>query len=441
MKSYQKRFSTIVYTSVKAVALMLLPVFFLSCDDKKDEEAPKVIIQLPYENQTFSTVDTIPVVAQITDNQQITSVAVSLLDESFGALGVERRYQTSGSSVNFGVDFGIDEPFLLSGTYYIAVRGNDGENIGSGFVKIQLTAIEQVIENYIVVTNNATRAQVLIGETFSDIIQKTEFTMDLRGAAFNYRQNILGLASGVIGDANFYEIDEFVALQSIPGYGTPSIPYFLGLDYSVSTERFLLMQREPQIRVLNKHAVPISSFELAPSFLPEHTFTVSDDIFVEQKSITSPNRILARFASSGHLLSTYTASGEVREVSRKSDQEAFVWVDGEEGTKLLILNYTNNLLAEAYSRPNESLYAAKEIEKGVFLISTSTGLYRYAYAAGGTSILNQSVMPTSLYYDGLNGFIYGSEDNVLYQLSATGQLLNTRSFPDKIAYFAIDYNR
>ena len=420
---------------------MLVLVVFHSCKDKKDEEAPKVIVESPYENQTFSTVDTIPVVAQITDNEQITSVSVSLIDENFGGLGIERSYAASGSSVNFGVDFVIEEPFLSSGTYYIAVRGKDGENIGTGYVKIQLTAIQRVIENYIVVTNNSTRAQVFIGADINSIIQKTEFTMDLRGAAFNYRQDILGLAGGVIGDAGFYEIEEFAALQTIPGYGTSSLPYFLGLDYSVSTERFLLMQRDPQIRVLDKNVLPILSIELAPNFLPEQTFTVSEDIFVEQKSLTSPNRILARFAPSGLLLNTYSVSGTAREVSRKSDQESFVWVDGQEGTRLVILNYATNLLAEVYTRPGEALYAAKEIEKGVFLISTSTGLYRYAYSGGGTSVLNQSVKPKELYYDDLNGFIYGSEDKTLYQLSATGQLINTRTFPEKIAHFAINYNR
>lgn len=420
---------------------MLLPFLFQSCKDKKDEEAPKVTIDMPYENQTFSTVDTIPIVAQITDNEQITSVSVSLVNENFGALGVEKNYSASGGSLNFGVDFVIEEPFLPSGTYYIAVRANDGENIGSGFVKIQLTAIERVIENYIVVTNNSTKAQVFIGEDLSSIVQKTEFTIDLRGAAFNYRQNILGLAGGVIGDASFYEIEEFAVLETIPGYGASSLPYFLGLDYSVSSERFLLMQRDPQIRILDKYAIPNSSIELAPSFLPEQTFTVSEDIFVEQKSLSSPNRILARYALSGLLFNTYTVLGTVREVSRKSDQESFVWVDDEEGAKLVILDYTSDLLAEVYTRPGESLYAAKEIENGVFLISTSTGLYRYAYAGGGTSVLNQSVMPKELYYDDLDGFIYGSEDKTLYQLSATGQLVNTQTFPEKIAYFAINYNR
>lgn len=441
MKSYQNRFSTIVYTASVIVALVVTPFLFHSCIEKQDNEAPKVIVDRPYENQTFSTVDTIPIVAQITDNEQITSVSVSLLDENFGSLGVMRSYSASGGQVNFGVDFVIDQPFLASGTYYIAVRANDGENIGSGFAKIQLTAIERIIENFIVVTNNLTKSQVYIGQDIGSMVQKAEFTIDLRGAAFNYIQDILGMAGGEIGNANFFEIEEFTLLQTIPGYGTSSLPYFLGLNYSITTERFLLMQRDPQIRVLDKYGIPNSSIELAQNFLPEQTFIVDDDIFVEQKSLTSPNRILARFAASGLLLNTYTVSGTVREVSRKSDQESFVWVDSEEGTKMLILNYSNNLLAEAYTRPNEALYASLEIGKGVFLISTATGLYRYAYAGGGTSVLNSSVMPQELYYDDLHGFIYGSENQTLHQFSATGQLINTRTFPEKIAYFAINYNR
>lgn len=442
MKSFHFKFSTFVHTGFNCLIVIMVLFLSQSCKDDKDEEGPRVIIESPYENQSFSTVDSIPVFAKITDNEQIKSIEISLLDTDYNGLGISRSYQTSGGSVDFLTDFILDQPFLNSGLYSLAVRASDGENTGSGYVQIHLTAIEREIENYLVVTKNSTQARVYQGNDVNDLQEKGVYTIDLRGASFNYRQNILGLAGGVIGDAVFYETEEFDVVSTIPGFGGNSLPYFLGLDFSAKAKQFYLLQRDPELRILDKYASPISAAQLLPNFLPEKSFSVGDDIFVLQKSITSPALVLGRYAQSGLLLSSNAMPGPVREVSMHSSTETYIWVDAEEGAKMFILFGGSNLLATAYQREGETLNSAREISKGVFLISTSSGLYKYDYIGGGTTVLNTSIEDCSaLYYDDLNGIIYGTADNKLYQISSTGQVLNITTYNDSIFYFSVDYNR
>lgn len=420
---------------------MSILISLQSCKDDKDEMSPRVTIESPYEHQNFSAVDTITIFANITDNEQIKSVEVSLVDTEYNSLGVSRTYQVSGSSVSFLTDFILDEPFLNSGLYYLAVRANDGENIGSGYVQIHLTAIPREIENYLVVTKTETQARVYQGDGQSDWEQRGEYFMDLRGAALNFRQNILGLAGGVIGDAVFYETDEFDVVRTIPGYGANSLPYFLGLAYSAEAEQFYLMQRDPFLHILNKNASPISGAQLLNGFLPERVFTVDDNIFVDQKRVTSSARVLGMYAQSGLLLRSYTMTGPVKEVAGKSQTETFLWEDGENGATLFILNSGNNLMETAYNRLGETLYAAMEVDNGSFVISTSTGLYRFDYGSG-TTVLNTSIEGlTALYHDELNEIYYGTTGNKLYQISPTGNVIHMRSFTDPIFYFAVNYNR
>lgn len=421
--------------------LILIASLLVSCGDEKDDESPRVIIERPYENQTFLTVDTIDIVVGISDNEQIKSIKVGLVDEDFNGLGIERSYPASGSSYTFASDFFLDEPFLSSGSYYLAVRASDGENEGSGYVRLQLTAIERVIENLLVVTANSTQTKVYTGEDVGNWDLKGSYSIDFAGAALNYRQNLLGLAGGVLGDAVFYETEEFAATQTIPGFGSPSLPYFVGLEYDLKEERFLLSQRDQQLRVLDKFGAPISSAQLTPNFLPVKAFPIDTDIFVDQKSITGDTHILSKYASSGLVLNSYSVSGPVREISKRSQNESFMWVDGEGGTNMSILNNTNNLVADVYNRAGEPLYATREVSQGRFIFSTSAGLLQYTYPGGGTVILNNSLSLKALYYDDLNGIIYGTEGNTLYQISATGVVINTYTFTDPIAYFAVDYNR
>ncbi len=421
---------------------MLMPFLFQSCKDKVDAESPRVIISSPYENETFSTVDTLDVIVKITDNEQIKSLSISLLDENYNALGVETTYPGSGTDINFGTDFILDQPFFNSGTYYLAVRANDGENIGSGYVQIQLTAIERVIDNYLVVTKNASQVQVYLGNGMDNLQAAISYAVDLRGVAFNYRQNILGLAGGTLGDAVFYDMEEIEVLQTIPGFGGNSIPYFVGLDYSNKTERFYVSQRDGQIKVLDKNALQISAAQLMPNTFAEKVYAYDDSIFAIQKAISSNTRVLSKFSQSGALLNSYSISGPVRELSKKSQEETFLWINRPEGTAMGIVNNINGAITYPYTRPDEPLGSAVEIANGIFAISTSTGLYRYAYSNGGTAVLNASLVNlTALYYDDLNGFIYGSKGNMLYQISTTGVLVNTFSFSDDVVYFGVDYNR
>ena len=421
---------------------MLIPFSFQSCKDKADEESPRVIISSPFENETFSTVDTLDVIVKITDNEQIKSLSISLLDENFNGLGVEATYPGSGTDINFGTDFILDQPFFNSGTYYLAVRANDGENIGSGYVQIQLTAIERVIDNYLVVTKNETEAQVYFGNIMDNLQTALSYAVDLRGVAFNYRQNILGLAGGTLGDAVFYDMEEIEVLQTIPGFGGNSIPYFMGLNYSNKTERFYVSQRDGQIKILDKNALQISAAQLMPNTFAEKVYAYDDSIFAVQKEISSNARVLSKFSQSGALLNSYSVSGPVRELAKKSQEETFLWIDSPDGTVMGILNNSNGSITYPYARQDEPLGAAVEIADGNFVISTSTGLYRYAYSNGGTAVLNASLVNlTGLYYDDLDGFIYGSKGNIIYQISATGALVNTFTYSDNVVYFGVDYNR
>src|SRR5690606_38881807 len=108
MKSFQFKFCTIVHTALNCLIVMSILISLQSCKDDKDEMSPRVTIESPYENQNFSAVDTITIFANITDNEQIKSVEVSLVDTEYNSLGVSRTYQVSGSSVSFLTDFILD---------------------------------------------------------------------------------------------------------------------------------------------------------------------------------------------------------------------------------------------------------------------------------------------------------------------------------------------
>lgn len=441
MKSFHRRFSTSVYSVFNALILFSLPLLFLACKKDSDEESPKVIIQSPYENQTFLTTDTILVVVSATDNEQVKSIVLELLDSDYNLIGSQKSYAVSGASVQFAIDYALDQPFLPSGSYFLAARASDGANIGSGFTKIQLTAIPRVIDQFLVITKTSGSARILSGTNFSTWTERLQVNTHFKAAALNSRQNVLGLTGGDSGDANFYETDEFTLGNSIPNYGSPSLDYFLGLDYNSDSERFILLQNDPQYRVLDKYGNPLLSGALQPGFRPQKSFQTDDKVYIDQKSVTSSSRILSSFTYPGHLINSFTVSGTVKSVTQKNTTEDYVWIDAASGTQLALVNETSNLLATAYERPGEKLYSVADVSQGIFIIATSTGIYRFSYLNGTTVVLNQNLQVSEVYYEPLDGMIYATHENALYRLTSSGQLVDSKIFADPIAFFGIDYNR
>lgn len=439
MKSFQNGFSTSVYSVFNALILLVLSLLFFACKKDTDEEKPDIIIESPYENETFSTVDTLTVVAQITDNEQVKSVSVELLDDQYGQMGSKGTYSASGSSFNLLIDFALDQPFATSGTYFLAVRASDGSNIGSAFVQVQLQAIPREIDQFVAVTTAGGMATVRTSTDFDSWTERVQVQTDFAGAALNYRDDILGIAGGDMGDAVFYETNEFSIENGIPNYGSPSLDYFLGLDFNPDSRKFILLQRDPKYRLLDENGLPVGSQPLNPAYLPRKSFQPDDRIFIDQKALSSPNRILAMYTRQGLLLNTYVTDGPTRLVSQFDSDRDFVWIDSDEGVKLFLAN--GSILEPLYSRTGEELFAACEIGMGTFLISTSTGIYRYTYPEGSTVVLNQNYFPTGLAYDPIDGIIYGFESNTVRQLSFSGNEIGMYSFADSLVFFGLDYNR
>ena len=421
--------------------LLVISVFIFGCKkDDVDEDPPNIFIESPFENQSFSSVDTIFVDAVITDNENVESLELELLSLD-NELITKRQFSVSGTEVNFSYSFEINEPLLSTGQYYFALRARDSENRASSFKQVLINAIPRQIDQYIAITTQTNDVRIESSTDLENWMPRINRFMDYNGSAMNFRQNVMGVVGGEIGDAEFYSTSEFNQLITYPGFGTPSIDYFMGLDYSEAGEQFILLQNEPRARVLDKEAQPQSAAELTQNFLPVLSFGFGDRYFVLEKRITNNERFLNLYAFAGLKLKSFTVFGPVVGVFEKDLDEYFVWVAEEDGTKLYELNIQNELFAPVYERPGESLLSVVETDNEVFIFSTDQGMYRYTYGNGGTNPLSDTFSPEQLIYDELNGLIYGIDGQTLYELSSTAEFIQAIQFNRDLVFFGIDYNR
>jgi hypothetical protein len=438
MKSFKKYFSTFVHTGLATFVLLSLS----SCKGDEDENPPRITIESPFENQTFSSTDTIEASAVITDNEQITSVELEILDLEFNQVATKRSYPASGSTFNFGQLFPIGAPELSTGDYYLAFRANDGRNVGSAFVKIRINAIPRELEGVLVLTSQDNQSYLYYREEDETEFEvEHNFFSDAVGGGLNYRQNIFATAGGEAGNADFFEIDKFSIVNSLPGFGSIGLPFYLFITFDDDLEQFVVTQRDGRIRVLDKSAFALIGFDGLVNHLPLKVFGNQDGYFLCEKEIDGPIYSLTFYSFQGLLLDNYPVAGEVRGVFDLSLNEKFVWVDDPDGLELRILNVSTEFLSLPYQRIGSRLSDVIRTGNNAFIISTSEGLLRYNYSNGGTVIFNSSAPEGNLYFDDLNQLIYlvSGQEATIYGMN--GSELGGFSFPRDIVYIGFDYNR
>ena len=438
MKSFKISFSTFVHTALISLAIISLS----SCKDDEDEVPPRITIQAPFENQVFSSTDTIEAAATITDNEQITSVELEILDLDFNQVATRQSYPASGSTLNFGQFFPINAPQLPTGDYYLAFRANDGNNAGSAFVKIKINAIPRALEGVLILTSESNQSYIYYRDADDDQFEVVKnFFSDAVGGALNFRQNIFATAGGEIGDALFFETEEYSAVSSLPGFGMPGSRYYLSVAYHEDLEQFTVSNREGRVRVLDKNAFALLGFDGIQGYLPLHVFGTEDGYFLAEKELNGPIHALTAYSFQGLLLDNYPVAGEVKGVFDRNLNEKFVWVDDPEGLELRLLNNTTEFLSLPYERPGERLNDVVRIDQNTFILNTTEGLLRYNYGNGGTAPLSDTSPQGKMYFDELNQLLYITEGEQCSIYSIDGSLLDQFSFPRDIVYVGFDYNR
>lgn len=442
MKSFQTAFSTLVNSLIYWVLLLVVLVAASGCaDDDYDVASPRIFIDSPSENQVVFSVDTILVEARITHDRGITSAEIELVDEDFNPVAPKAVYNASGTDYHLSEFYILDKPLFSAGVYYIAVRGSDGAKKGSSFKRVQLSPVPRALERVMVglrSTNSLQIAERTESGSWVDILTRTT---DCRGVGLNYRQNILAVAGGEIGNLDFFETNEFEQIGSVPGLGTPSLPYFLGLEYSREFEEFIVLQREPRLRAFDRRAMPVVGFPLRPNHLPSAVFTANDRYYVVESLISQPNQLLSVYARPGLLLATFELAGPALGVFARNDFEVFLWENDAEGAKLRLIDTEGQLISDIFQRDGEALRAVIEIQTGFFAFLTDQALYRYNYNTGATSIVNGNVDAERLFYDEISEEYYLISGSTLTQMAQGGGVISESEFNSEVFWVGFDYNR
>ncbi|MBN2746243.1 MAG: hypothetical protein JXR34_05925 [Bacteroidales bacterium] len=131
-----------------SLGFLILTIGLFSCRKNEDTQYPIIQYIKPYENSFFSVGDTIVIQAEISDNENLEFVDITLTDENFNP--VLKTYNPPFNSNPFTLvfDYPIYDNFLESGIYNIQIRAGDGTQIKNKYQRINIGALPKTNIGY-----------------------------------------------------------------------------------------------------------------------------------------------------------------------------------------------------------------------------------------------------------------------------------------------------
>jgi hypothetical protein len=115
---------------------LLLIIGFAGCKKEKDTTAPSVHIHAPSEGAVFFYYNLISVGAHVTDEKNIEKIDIDIVDAANRIyLSAEDIFPGSGK-YDVQLNIAHDNLYLETGTYYVRVTADDGENVTTEYREI-----------------------------------------------------------------------------------------------------------------------------------------------------------------------------------------------------------------------------------------------------------------------------------------------------------------
>ena len=120
------------------IIIVVSCVFISSCSKDKDDVKPTIVVHSPSNMQQINGIDTVQILATISDNSNIEWVKVSLRNSNDIPVlsSITKKPNTTDYELN--VMYFFDDIHLASGQYYFDISASDGENTTTKYVDILL---------------------------------------------------------------------------------------------------------------------------------------------------------------------------------------------------------------------------------------------------------------------------------------------------------------
>lgn len=419
--------------------------FFFSCKKKEDDNfGPVVTLTSPIENQSYNVLDVIQVKASVSDETQITSLSVSLMDANHGMANPPLSVSVSSPTMTLNTQYALDNIHLETGVYYLMITASDGKNESHTYQQLFLTAVPKVRKKIIVISAaNITQTHLsYIDSTFTAIIPSYSFSGDFIGSSVNsyFQQgymcgNYTGNYTGINLNDNSIQFNILA--------NTSSNPYFTG--FCADGKNTYVARYDGYIKGVDYSGNSIFNANSKSGFYTQKFCFNNGYLIMEEKDRIFSSKEIVCYYSTGVVLQECSLNQDVVAFFEKDLQNVFVFGNSSGQGVIQLFDRTNNNIWNPYNYtlPAGSILSAVKIDENTYLIGHSNGtIYKYEYQNSSLTTYLTGYAAVQLKYDDVTNELCVAEANRISTFDyATASLHKSLNSPETVLDIHFLYNR
>lgn len=419
-------------------ALIFFFCFLFACREDRDLNPPGIQIFSPAENSSYTVFDTIRVKAGLSDDRQVLSVSIQLLEENHTPAQSPVRSNIGGMNFIYENVYAISNADLISGTYYLKISATDGENDSKKYIKIYLSEAPVSGRGIFIISLPSTNS---VEVTFLDSAMEASLFLakncDYRGSCVGSGNAYLNLMGNFLCGLNSYNIPDKSIRWSEPAQGSSS--YFTQLDFY--SEISYVCYYTGMIRGFDKNGALQFSATVNSGYYPVKTFLHNSVIFAEEQELSGSKRQVSKYFSTGSYGESVAIPISIVSFGAKDNNNIFLFGNDSSQAAILLYDIPNDNISTPYTLPaGSTLNDALQINTNTYLLALQDGLYKYQYSP--LNFIQQVSLAgiNRIKYDETNNRVVVASGNKLYVYNYSNwNLMQSYTHPHSIRDFHMFY--
>ena len=375
----------------------------ISCKDDSDNQVPTISITGPQENTEFPVLSQVVVEAQISDNEIVERVQVSLIsDQTKNRVLPVVDIQVGQKEYPLDIAFEISDSLLKTGRYYIKVEAFDGQNSTSAFRYINIRGMNTERTGVFVMCEGSFTSDLYFDQNAFNFSRIHKFSSNYGASVFNRLNQQLWF---VPQNGNRIEMFDPVknAVDFSRVYNSNFTNPFESLK-SYNRDVFFTVS-DLGVKALNQNQNENYTY-LTPATKKVESLGVGEQFnVVEEVDRNGTNRVLRVLSkSNGANLRSRTIFNDVVDLEFLDEENVLVFYNSTQGGGVMLFNaITSTLQTNIFN--SDSIRQVVKTNVGDFVISTKSSIETFRPSTQNlTNYL--TIREAVLDYDQVNNELY-----------------------------------
>lgn len=397
--------------------VVVLVLLLIGC--KKEDEIPPVIsITSPFAMTQFQIPFQVTISGFVEDENVIEWIKIVVLNDGFTPSSDEILINTAERLVEFNEIIYLDNIHLSSGVYYIKVSANDGENIHSSYVQINILEFPLVLKDIFVLTSSNSQTNLLKLDSNSlEFVDQFDGSFQIGNSISKHQYLFIG--TNQLGNAFNPNFNQNIWDWS---FNTFLSTYFNDSKVTESSGVIHICCSDGVIRSFTENGVLNNTVYSNTQELFDNFLILDNYLYAEVYSSALVRYLSVYFLVSGIEIQRVSVSNNIVDILNYNTHQCLFLEQNFSDIEINMYDRNTNVSWTLNTISNDSIYDAEYVlNKGLYFIS-NTGLMLYNVENNilTTSIANNDFK--KIRYDNLNGQLYLLTNNEIWLYStSTGQ--------------------